>query len=239
MTRCASPAHSCSGASSGITRMPMTGLLRSMRIPASPTGIASLRNSARFASANEITRSASALEVKNVIPAIMCPPWSLVTPAASSRIGNAAAVSSPRPLTRNSAEPTTPGFDEYKTPYSPTANAIVSTPNTAKFTLWIQPFGPAARALTGSLIGLYSSIRKSSWTTQARVNNTGPISPAQAARVSQDVCVGSVVVIAVASRGCLDGDDRSARAGVLAGELQGLRYWQGRAAWRTRPPQPG
>src|SRR5215203_2507960 len=129
-----------------------------------------------------------------------------MTPAASSRSGNAAAMSSPRPLTRNNAEPTTPGMDGCETPYSPTANAIVSTPNTAKFTLWIQPFGPAARALTGSLIGLYSSIRKSSWSIQVRVNNAGPISPAQAPRVSQDVCVESVVVIAVAPKGCLDDD---------------------------------
>ena len=46
------------------------------------------------------------------MPATKCPPGSYVTPAASSRSGNADAIRRPRPLTRRSAEPTTPGFDQ-------------------------------------------------------------------------------------------------------------------------------
>ena len=61
------------------------------------------------------------------------------------------------------------------------AKASVSTPNTTKFACWTQPFGPASKALTGSEIGLYSSMRESSCPTNATVKSTGPRMPAQAA----------------------------------------------------------
>ena len=105
----------------------------------------------------------------------------MLTPAASSRIGTAAATNRPMPVTKSAAGPAIPPLVGAMPRWSPQANAMVRTPSTTKDTCWTQPFGPASRALTGSAIGLYSSRRNASWTRNAAVNRTGPTSPAQAA----------------------------------------------------------
>ena len=110
MIRWATPAWSCSGASSGTTRVIITAAAAIITVPAISVYVdRSLHaGSRRIRRDNRI--SATGLMKKNSVPPTRWPVGVMLTPATSSRIGTAAATNAPMPVANRAAGPAMPAL---------------------------------------------------------------------------------------------------------------------------------